>query len=50
MVEKGWGKRFVVKFAPLGYVMVYMLRNKDEVKLVEKIVKVGAIWFAGVKL
>lgn len=50
VVEKGWGERFVVKFAPLGYIMVYAPRNEDEVKLVEKIVKAGAIWFAGVEL
>jgi hypothetical protein len=50
VVEKGCGERFVVKFAPSGYVMVYAPRNEDEVKILEKIVKVGAIWFAGVEL
>jgi hypothetical protein len=36
VVEKGWGERFVVKFAPSGYVMVYAPRNEDEVKILEK--------------
>jgi hypothetical protein len=50
VVEKGWGERFAVKFAPSGYVMVYAPRNEDEVNIVRKIVKAGAIWFAGVEL
>ena len=50
VIEKGWGERFVVKFAPSGYVMVYAPRNEDELNVVRNIVKAGDIWFAGSEL
>jgi hypothetical protein len=50
VVEKGWGMRFPLKFIDKGWAMVYAPRTMAEVDVIEKIVKAGIAWIAGVEV
>jgi len=50
VMEAGWGQRFPLPFVRSGWTMVYAPRNDDEMDVVEKIVKAGIAWVAGVEL
>lgn len=50
VVEKGWGMRFPLAFIDKGWAMVYAPRSMTEVEVVERIVKAGIAWIAGVEV
>ncbi|OAL38184.1 hypothetical protein AYO20_02636 [Fonsecaea nubica] len=50
VVEKGWGLRFPLKFVDKGWAMVYAPRTMAEVDVVERIVRAGIAWVAGVEV
>jgi hypothetical protein len=50
VVQKGWGLRFPLTFVDKGWTMVYAPRTMEEVAVVEKIVKAGIAWIAGVEV
>ncbi|EXJ60577.1 hypothetical protein A1O7_04730 [Cladophialophora yegresii CBS 114405] len=50
VVDKGWGMRFPLKFIDKGWAMVYAPRTMAEADVVEKIVKAGIAWIAGVEV
>lgn len=50
VVEKGWGLRFPLAFIDKGWAMVYAPRTMAEVDVVERIVKAGIAWIAGVEV
>ncbi len=50
VVEKGWGLRFPLGFIDKGWAMVYAPRTMAEVDVVERIVKAGIAWIAGVEV
>ncbi|KAK0649152.1 hypothetical protein B0T16DRAFT_456590 [Cercophora newfieldiana] len=50
VIEAGWGQRFPLPFVRSGWTMVYAPRNDLELEVVERIVKAGVAWVAGVEV
>ncbi|OAP61571.1 hypothetical protein AYL99_03774 [Fonsecaea erecta] len=50
VVEKGWGLRFPLTFVDKGWAMVYAPRTMAEADVVERIVRAGIAWVAGVEV
>ncbi|OWZ74448.1 hypothetical protein AYX14_00095 [Cryptococcus neoformans] len=48
LIEKSWAERFPVhELGPPQWIMVYAPRNKEEIDLVEKIMKAAVGWVTG---
>ncbi len=50
VIEAGWGQRFPLQFVRSGWTMVYAPRDKEEMDVVERIVKAGVAWVTGVEV
>lgn len=50
VIEAGWGQRFPLTFVDKGWIMVYAPRDDEEMEVVERIVKAGVGFIAGVEI
>ena len=50
VVDQGWGSRFPLTFVDKGWTMVYAPQTREELGVVEEIVRAGMGWLSGVRV